>query len=394
MAMYIKGPNGEAVKVKVYDIPDYKEFQTTEAYTSRVTANGERVADGSKAKVLKVEGSTVKTTNLLDDSAVVGKSLGSDLTNAQILFTIRAGTYTVFIKLKKSTDVIINTFSLSLVDKNYKSVKSTLFSGGDLTKTNAPNVAHTFSLTEAEAAKVKYVSLYFNAETGASYVGDEVKFIMLNEGDTIKPYSPYFTGLKNASFKGIKSNNVDGTEEDTLELPEAIDCGLGTTIDFENQKIIETRDEYTFTGQERWNGKNGSYFTDVLFDLMKYSNGNGICDRFPLTFFGLATPVKGIGFGSPSVPYRIYMWIDGDKDIQEETKGMVVRYPMKLVKETPFINAQKAVGDKYAVWHKGNETIEQGETDNSVHGAIPTVTQGYIDGTLVKGEIRDGGESK
>ncbi len=556
MAMYIKGADGEAVKVKVYDIPDYKEFQTTEAYTSRVTANGERVADGSKAELLSVEGATVKSKNLFDisklstwgnvinngDGTITVKSYGAGTketlrilcpslragdtatlsfittdTDRYFIYINTGGTYQewsngkskvvteelldsniwFYTNSSSDTEAIISNIQIELgtvtteyqpyftglKSASFKGIKSTgrnlldyknptlvnpnitydidestntiifnsnfrtnprayyyvkvkvgktytvsiktlesnstmygLFVGNTINPDKmeyvrigkGENVSATFTATSEDL----YLKFYINYEKSTDENNDYyVKFekFMLNEGETAFPFEPY--------------------TEDTLEFPEAIDCGLGTTIDFENQKIVEKGVTIVLTGEEHWIISNSGYtVNDRYYSSLRINNvltssenrargivtdGELIGARYDDGGWWVGVTSKELFLLGAERYFGFTQFADPNNPTAEERATLLaewkaylaqryadgnpvtIRYVSSTVQaETPFTTEQKAVGDRYAVLNKGTETTEQGETDNSVHGAMLTVTQGYIDGTLVKGEIRDGGKSK
>lgn len=181
------------------------EQTLTDSYTARQTADGAlNIVDGALTYPTKISGKTVKTINLIDDSYFINKPLGSGFTGKRIPFKIASGTYTAIIKTKNVTKIQANVTTLTLMDSSGNSIISILNTGLS-SNTNSFNNAVTFTVTEEQAKVIEKISFFFNSTTGTDYIGDEIAYIMLNEGTSIKPYSPYFNGLKHAYFKGVRS---------------------------------------------------------------------------------------------------------------------------------------------------------------------------------------------
>jgi hypothetical protein len=207
----------------------------------------------------------------------------------------------------------------------------------------------------------------------------------LEKGSVATEYAPYFDGLKNASFQGIVSKNADGTKESILSLPSSIECGLGTTIDFENQKIIETYGEYTFNGNETveaqgaYNDNFYSYLiTNWRFTMLRGSGQNGLCDRYPTDKRGWKVADKeSIRFGQANSALYLILSQDLTADeVKALINGMTIRYPLANPIETPFTEEQIAIGNEYTAWKGGREEVQGNANDD--YRVFPTLTQEYV----------------
>lgn len=181
-----------------------------DTYTTRETAGGNlNIADGVSTIVKTIEGSTVKTTNLIpypyaDTTKTINGVTFTDNGDGTITVNGTATDNAVYF-LSEST---FNALTL-LNDNNY-TVSGCPANGGD-------NTYHMV-LTSTD-----YTHSVVDKGMGATIIGDELKYYlyirvsngytannlvfrpMLNEGTTALPYQPYFKGLKNAYFQRIVS---------------------------------------------------------------------------------------------------------------------------------------------------------------------------------------------
>lgn len=364
----------------------------SEAYNERITANGESILDylgnGSTARILTVEGDTQKTKNLFkrDISGDVYVEYESDgvillkyMTSERPDFSIRtnklpAGKYTLSIEY--STETV-----------------------GDLLFYKGSEEQPSFAISTYPYSRVitleEEMSVRIYGEVPRHGQAVIIK-LQIEAGETQTEYAQYFDGFKSASFQGIVSKNTDGTKESVLSLPSAIDCGLGTIIDFENQKIIETYGEYIFDGSETI-GLNGAYGNDGYYrytlngnyNMSKGAGQNGLCDRYPTDKRGwLDADRESVRFGqSNSAVYLILKQDLTADEVKQLINGMKIRYPLATPIETPFTEEQKAVGNEYTAWKNGMEEV-QGNT-NSSYGIYPTLTQEYVTVIDIQDTIQD-----
>lgn len=192
----------------------------TDTYTTRETAGGENIADGVQTPVKKITGKTVKTTNqfsitnLNGGSGSAGNALSvsraqitvtnyyacaTSKTFRQLVPNAHAGTYTIFFNLSTNGEFSDSVASgaIAIVD----TAGSLYLSASSFTSGGAKS--NTFTITEERLDSVVY--FYGIGQEGITVSWTN---LMIVEGDvTSAPpaYSPYFKGLKNASFAGIKS---------------------------------------------------------------------------------------------------------------------------------------------------------------------------------------------
>ena len=218
----------------------------TASWNERVTADGLNVLDGSTAVLKKVVGNTVVCKNLVDIPAITAETAQ---TNIIVNFT-----QNIFVSVGELATVSssIWRFSFNFADgTDLYATDTELSSGGKIIKATADNPIVT----------IRYRGTYITA--------GQYSKIMIAYGDTATPYQPYFVGLKSAYFGGIESTNADGTKTSTLSFPKK-ETPLGTTIDFETQKVTDYGYTVTLTGGEPWsfigykNGESPSLYTLVL----------------------------------------------------------------------------------------------------------------------------------
>ena len=204
--------NAEKISVNARNIQSLLAMQAktvmeqtlTDSYSARQTADGAlNIVDGALTYPTKISGKTVKTTNLFDDSDFINKPLGT-FSSGKMSFKISAGTYTAIIKTKNVAKIQPNVTTLKLND-NAGICIIDILNTGNATTINSFNNVVTFTVSAEQASVIENVTFFFNSGNGVDYVGDEIAYIMINEGTSIKPYSPYFNGLKHAYFKGVRS---------------------------------------------------------------------------------------------------------------------------------------------------------------------------------------------
>lgn len=317
---------------------------------------------------------------LFDDRELIGKtplSIYEQYPVYKLPFTAGAGMYSAMVKLKDSNDTTPQVCAMTFQDINGNVIKSLL--AGEY-PANCFNKAFQNTLTESEANNVAFVTFYFNPtpEGGNSeqLYSQEIEYVMLNYGETIADNEPYV--------------------ENTLAFPET-ECGLGVTIDFENQKIIKQGKEVTFTGEESFIGEQSSpasWDNNVTVSYVKFNvlhemddnyRGDGVSnipwrgdkDDAVVSSFTNATEqcckVQNSGI------YIIYIgtidelkaWL---KLRYSEGNPVVVAYKTATATEIPFTDEQKAVGNTYTVYNKGSETV----LNENASYVEPTLTQEYV----------------
>ena len=213
---------------------------------------------------------------------------------------------------------------------------------------------------------------------------------MLNYGSSTLPYEPY--------------------SQSVLSLPEAVENGEWNTIDIENGKNISQGFTKTFDGTENIQRTlkiydYGSYpvlnFSPQITGIVPESSSktNLICNIFNAVGRAnlISEKVEGIcEYTEGSWNYSVFLFrinpiiygctMDSTDDEliagfkaylaaqSEAGNPLVVRYKTEEIQSTTDISPS---ADSYIAWKNGSETIEQGDTDNSIYGAENTVEQDY-----------------
>ena len=187
---------------EVYNAQDIEQ-----EYSSRETADGADIIDGALETVKKIQGATVKTTNLIpfpydgeevlngatftvndDGSITVNKPTANGMTSSYYL-TRQSG----FNFLAGNTYTLSGGSGNAIVVISYTEDGTTKYFASD-------SSAVSFTWNENYIFTSMYVHIY-----GSSTVNNVTVYPMLNEGSSALPYMPYFSGLKNAYFKGLRS---------------------------------------------------------------------------------------------------------------------------------------------------------------------------------------------
>lgn len=405
-------------------------------YETRTTANGENVLDGSTAVLKKVVGNTVKCKNLLDLRDRVSAT-GSAYPDGQIdmsgkkVFVGSAssgyanvgagGWYTLEngvleygttstnqshaaygIGFNMPCGVAGEKFIVSCKNENNTTVTITCsgYKDGKFVKTVNPvsgstNTARVFTFpTDCDQILVIFPFNTLN-------VTHRISNIQVELGSTATDYMPYFEGLKSASFQGIESKNADGTITSTLSLPAPIECGLGTTIDFENQKVVEYGKVLEFDSKTFMaDASVGSVITENKNDFVmgtKYAVCSDAEIVSSISEYGII-----MGGGNTRICWsKIFItlgydkdWVDPAKPTNEEVQSafakfkawlderkasgnpVTVRYiSTNLQSETPFTTEQINAGNSYQAYKNGTETVIGNENSEVVEN---TLTQNYL----------------
>lgn len=298
----------------------YTELKTEQAYTTRVTADGEEIFDEQLTPVMEIKGSTVSSENLIH-------LLDKTQTLFGVAITANSATGKVTIKGTATasggrTTWFSNPFYLS------KGINYSYYmpdSNGTLCITKEDNTSilfdrwkNTFTVTESG-----YYRIGFNVASGSTY--DLEFYPMLNVGSKVKDFQPYFSDLKHAYIKSIKSTNADGTKEDIYELPQKL-------IDLYPNGIPE---------YDRFNPQTG----ELIKQTGKVASATGFTEEEIASYDGAIVSTDNL-----SLEYKL---------------------------ATPTIEKIDGVKKTYLSWDKGTETVIQGDIDNSSLGAMPTITNEY-----------------
>ena len=183
-----------------------------DTYTTRETAGGNlNIADGVSTIVKTIEGSTVKTTNLIDLSDFSLKKTVNGITFTKL----PDGQYSVtgtIVNPSQGTASTITINSGKIYPAGVYSTARYIVDGKDIEFF----VTATSAITGVPIRNIDNQNITINEEfvivTAGIYVNstitgviDLVVSTMLNAGTTALPYQPYFKGLKNAYFEKIVS---------------------------------------------------------------------------------------------------------------------------------------------------------------------------------------------
>ena len=214
-------------KIKVIDETRHKDTTISEAFTTRQTANGLTVVEPSSAIVEMIKGKTVKSINLIptykassrthrgitftqnEDGAIVinGQNDGTGNSRLTLLenFSLKQGTYSsitkgnIYLVLNDDTDGVVADWisgTAKTVSKNYDNL-----------------------------------DVWLQVKKGDTTVYDNyVIYPMLNEGSTALQYTPYFSGLKHANFKTIKSIGKQLLRKNLYRFSSGTQYGVALTV--------------------------------------------------------------------------------------------------------------------------------------------------------------------
>ena len=190
--------------------------EVEQAYSVRQTADGEDIVDyngeGQLTFPEKITGATVATTNLIPYPFYENSK-----TTKGVTFTVNSnGSVSV---VGTPDDTVTDGLFLTL----YQGTGSFLSVGKQYTmsdKVDGNAVICYAQMYNSDTGKYEYYYGYNNdtftwseaytqfavrVKINAGKTANTTIYPMLNPGDVAKPFSPYFAGLKNSYFKGIKS---------------------------------------------------------------------------------------------------------------------------------------------------------------------------------------------
>ena len=188
-------------------------IEVEQAYTSRETANGANIVDGQHTEVTEIKGSTVKCENLIP-YPYDGLPENGSITNNGITWTDNGdGSVTVngtatansIVYMWRNHRGVPNGFSVgkyyAFVGINwpvYMQANKKTASSDDAGWLNGNGTPALFDDT------IEALNIYMGVLEGNT-VNNVTVYPMLNEGETAKPFQPYFTDLKHAYINSIKS---------------------------------------------------------------------------------------------------------------------------------------------------------------------------------------------
>ena len=191
---------------------------------------------------------------------------------------------------------------------------------------------------------------------------------MLNYGSSALPYEPY--------------------TQSVLSLPEAVELTEYDTAYPETGEIQRQSETDVFNGTEMWN----DYSDDTCFiytaNLSKgavKTTTDVVCNLYPTAPTNGVTLTGDNGKVFTSIQVILSKSIYPNLSSVTEWKSQLAAWneagnPLTVTYKTAEVQSTEQAdfsADSYIAWKNGSETIEQGNTDNSIYGAENTVEQDY-----------------
>lgn len=303
---------------------------------------------------------TTKTINgvtftLNDDYSVTVNGTSTSDAAAEFYFVVNSqkcffskGTYTINSNFNGE-----NSFVSLFVQRYHEDLSF------DKTLTSVKSGSVTF---ENDTAGLLFVRLYVEARATVNNVTMKP---MLNYGSSALPYEPYTKSV--------------------LSLPEAVELTEYDTAYPETGEIQRQSNTLTFNGTENWYvapSSNVDYFFYTT-SLPGVGGGVIICDKLKGGDFNTAYTSGVYVSGNDMVVYFLKSAYP-NLSTTDEWKAQLAAWneagnPLTVTYKTAEITTEQAdfSADSYIAWKNGSETIEQGNTDNSIYGAENTVEQDY-----------------
>ena len=349
-------------------------IEVEQAYTTRETANGENIVDGQFAEVTEIKGRSVRdeSTNTIKQAFINSiKSTGRNLIPYPYIETTKA--------LDGITFTDNGDGSITAVGTATGNAYFILSSGIDFGETDilgSSNGKYVGSTRVFYNHTNKVVSLEFYVNDGFS--GNETFYPQIEFGENLTVWQPY--------------------AEEIYQLPQTLELGEWDSLNPQTGELVRATGRVVFDGTEDWSNQEGHYdtatkmfFSNNTLITSKLANRIPICSHFQSTY-GLqsnAVDKEGIQINSlEQFSNFIYIKIDKSKLSSYNEAGfkayLAEQYangtPVTLEYElaTPATEKIANVPKSYKAYNHGSETVNQGETDNSEYGAMPTVTNEYV----------------
>lgn len=410
--------------------------KVSQAFTTRQTADGENISDNQNVFPKLIKGSTVKSANLIpfpyagitngqtkqgitftiDDNGVITESgtATGEFIAVLLDMTVKAGD--VFSFSSYNTNISPTTFRMSVTKYD---------SSGAVVGYSHETVSNKLNIQDG----VVRIRVGINFKNGVT-VNNEVFKPMFNDGDTLLPFRPYFSGLKNAYLQSVKSTgrNLFDANDSNIVNNARVAISTGGVYSNEGYAVsgfipISTATNVVFSGTEVQT--QSVYFAFYKKDKSFISGGyepegavidvpeNAYYMRFD--FLKTATNVM-LNHGTTAQPYEPYVKDTfnlpetlelGEWDKYDPQTGILARWTGYATSEAGFTEEEiasyrdaivsldgktlaynlalpprpiiyKMRSTHYKAWNGGSETQEQGATDNSADGAMCTITQEYF----------------
>ena len=137
---------------------------------------------------------------------------------------IAAGTYTLQVICDEYDGIIQNVIDARLLDASGKDIMR-------INKGAYVNTSATFTITEYDASRVKYISAYRNITYATALIGKEIK-VMLNHGTEALPYEPYTESELGFSSSPDLAIVEEVADDNLIYLSDMSNISVGMLIDF------------------------------------------------------------------------------------------------------------------------------------------------------------------
>lgn len=308
---------------------------------------------------------TTKTINgvtftLNDDYSVTVNGTSTSDAAAEFYFVVNSqkcffskGTYTINSNFNGE-----NSFVSLFVQRYHEDLSF------DKTLTSVKSGSVTF---ENDTAGLLFVRLYVEARATVNNVTMKP---MLNYGSSALPYEPY--------------------TQSVLSLPEAVELTEYDTAYPETGEIQRQSNTLTFNGTETWYTSiiNDCYAYYVITKPVGFSRNGLISNKITTRAYNAISGQNEGCYMSNADFNAIVFWFlqTAYPNLSTSTawKAQLAAWneagnPLTVTYKTVETTTKQAdfSADSYIAWKNGSETIEQGDTDNSIYGAENTVQQDY-----------------
>lgn len=308
---------------------------------------------------------TTKTINgvtftLNDDYSVTVNGTSTSDAAAEFYFVVNSqkcffskGTYTINSNFNGE-----NSFVSLFVQRYHEGLSF------DKTLTSVKSGSVTF---ENDTAGLLFVRLYVEARATVNNVTMKP---MLNYGSSALPYEPY--------------------TQSVLSLPEAVELTEYDTAYPETGEIQRQSNTLTFNGTETWYTSiiNDCYAYYVITKPVGFSRNGLISNKITTRAYNAISGQNEGCYMSNADFNAIVFWFlqTAYPNLSTSTawKAQLAAWneagnPLTVTYKTVETTTKQAdfSADSYIAWKNGSETIEQGDTDNSIYGAENTVQQDY-----------------
>lgn len=185
----------------------------------------------------------------------------------------------------------------------------------------------------------------------------------------------------------VATNYMPYIDENIYQLPETLELGIGDSVNLQTGELTRTTVTRSFNGTENWTYYNSvaNHF-QITVENNEYgqdinpvvSNFSYVTDKVKNTYYSTLSravmSVNGnrIRFKDASFS-DVSSWKSYLAKLYAAGTPLTITYKLATPLSTRIIDAPKS----YVVYNNGTETIVQGEVDNSIYGANPTITQTY-----------------